>query len=92
MSGYAEDAFKKNLPEGEQFAFLPKPFSLKQLAIAVKETLGRAGRCPGRPRDVRSPEVGRAYAVGAAFEPGENNRPALLLTVLVVDEISVLVL
>ncbi|HMN85043.1 MAG TPA: response regulator, partial [Bauldia sp.] len=41
VSGYAEDAFKKNLPEGEVFQFLPKPFSLKQLAIAVKETLGR---------------------------------------------------
>jgi two-component system cell cycle sensor histidine kinase/response regulator CckA len=41
ISGYAEDAFKKNLPEGEDFQFLPKPFSLKQLAIAVKETLGR---------------------------------------------------
>jgi two-component system cell cycle sensor histidine kinase/response regulator CckA len=41
VSGYAEDAFKKNLPEGEKFAFLPKPFSLKQLAVAVKETLGR---------------------------------------------------
>jgi two-component system cell cycle sensor histidine kinase/response regulator CckA len=41
VSGYAEDAFKKNLPEGEKFHFLPKPFSLKQLAIAVKETLGK---------------------------------------------------
>jgi two-component system cell cycle sensor histidine kinase/response regulator CckA len=41
ISGYAEDAFKKNLPEGEDFQFLPKPFSLKQLAVAVKETLGR---------------------------------------------------
>jgi two-component system cell cycle sensor histidine kinase/response regulator CckA len=41
VSGYAEDAFKKNLPEGEKFHFLPKPFSLKQLAVAVKETLGR---------------------------------------------------
>ena len=41
VSGYAEDAFKKNLPEGEVFHFLPKPFSLKQLAVAVKETLGR---------------------------------------------------
>jgi two-component system cell cycle sensor histidine kinase/response regulator CckA len=41
VSGYAEDAFRKNLPEGEKFAFLPKPFSLKQLAVAVKETLGR---------------------------------------------------
>ncbi len=41
ISGYAEEAFKKNLPDGEDFHFLPKPFSLKQLAIAVKETLGR---------------------------------------------------
>jgi two-component system cell cycle sensor histidine kinase/response regulator CckA len=41
VSGYAEDAFRKNLPEGEKFSFLPKPFSLKQLAVAVKETLGR---------------------------------------------------
>lgn len=41
ISGYAEEAFKKNLPEGEDFNFLPKPFSLKQLAVAVKETLRR---------------------------------------------------
>lgn len=41
ISGYAEEAFKKNLPEGEDFHFLPKPFSLKQLAVAVKETLTR---------------------------------------------------
>ncbi|MCX5516034.1 hybrid sensor histidine kinase/response regulator [Kaistia algarum] len=40
VSGYAEDAFAKNLPEGETFNFLPKPFSLKQLATAVKEALG----------------------------------------------------
>ena len=36
VSGYAEEAFKKNLPEGAQFAFLAKPFSLKQLVEAVK--------------------------------------------------------
>jgi two-component system cell cycle sensor histidine kinase/response regulator CckA len=41
VSGYAEDAFRKNLPDGEKFHFLPKPFSLKQLAVAVKETLGQ---------------------------------------------------
>ncbi|TDH36049.1 response regulator [Pseudohoeflea suaedae] len=39
VSGYAEDAFAKNLPEDAKFGFLPKPFSLKQLAIAVKEML-----------------------------------------------------
>ncbi len=41
VSGYAEDAFAKNLPEGESFHFLPKPFSLKQLATAVKDALGK---------------------------------------------------
>ena len=39
VSGYAEDAFQRNLPEHGQFAFLPKPFTLKQLVAAVKETL-----------------------------------------------------
>jgi two-component system cell cycle sensor histidine kinase/response regulator CckA len=41
VSSYAEEAFKMNLPDGEKFHFLPKPFSLKDLAVAVKETLGR---------------------------------------------------
>ncbi len=40
VSGYAEDAFKKNLPDGEDFTFLPKPFSLKQLVEAVKQATG----------------------------------------------------
>jgi len=40
VSGYAEDAFARNLPGGESFSFLPKPFSLKQLATAVKDALG----------------------------------------------------
>ncbi len=39
VSGYAEDAFQKHLPEHGQFAFLPKPFTLKELVAAVKETL-----------------------------------------------------
>jgi len=41
VSGYAEEAFSKNLPEEERdkFGFLPKPFSLKQLATTVKEML-----------------------------------------------------
>src|SRR5690606_25289450 len=37
VSGYAEDAFAKNLPADAQFGFLPKPFSLKQLATVVKD-------------------------------------------------------
>ncbi len=39
ISGYAEDAFEKNLEGQEDFAFLPKPFSLKQLAGAVKNAM-----------------------------------------------------
>ena len=39
VSGYAEDAFAKNLPDGEKFGFLAKPFSLRDLAIAVKDML-----------------------------------------------------
>jgi two-component system cell cycle sensor histidine kinase/response regulator CckA len=40
VSGYAEEAFQKHLPpEGQQFAFLAKPFTLKQLVAAVKETM-----------------------------------------------------
>jgi two-component system cell cycle sensor histidine kinase/response regulator CckA len=38
VSGYAEEAFQKNLPEG-QYDFLPKPFTLKQLVEQVKETM-----------------------------------------------------
>jgi two-component system cell cycle sensor histidine kinase/response regulator CckA len=41
VSGYAEDAFARSLPEGQQFAFLPKPFTLSQLVAAVKETLAK---------------------------------------------------
>lgn len=41
VSGYAEEAFSRNLPEDETFGFLPKPFTLKQLVEAVKEALGR---------------------------------------------------
>ncbi len=39
VSGYAEEAFEKSLPKGEQVPFLPKPFTLKQLVEAVKETM-----------------------------------------------------
>jgi two-component system cell cycle sensor histidine kinase/response regulator CckA len=46
VSGYAEDAFEKNLPEGGQFAFLAKPFTLKQLAAVVKETMSDNGAQP----------------------------------------------
>jgi two-component system cell cycle sensor histidine kinase/response regulator CckA len=40
VSGYAEDAFEKNLEGQTDFAFLPKPFSLKQLVEKVKDVMG----------------------------------------------------
>jgi two-component system cell cycle sensor histidine kinase/response regulator CckA len=40
VSGYPNDAFKAALGD-ENFAFLPKPFSLPQLAAKVKEELSR---------------------------------------------------
>jgi two-component system cell cycle sensor histidine kinase/response regulator CckA len=39
VSGYAEDAFDKSLPDHTQFNFLAKPFTLKQLVTVVKESM-----------------------------------------------------
>ena len=40
VSGYAEDAFAKHLPDGDRRPnFLAKPFSLKQLVAAVKDAM-----------------------------------------------------
>lgn len=44
VSGYAEEAFAKHLPENASFSFLAKPFSLKQLASTVKELLLTAAK------------------------------------------------
>lgn len=43
ISGYAEEAFARNLPPTEKFSFLPKPFSLKQLVAAVSDALRPSG-------------------------------------------------
>ena len=39
ISGYTEDAFRKRLDADSDIHFLPKPFSLKQLAGKVKEVI-----------------------------------------------------
>src|SRR6476620_1099809 len=39
ISGYAEDAFRRNLSDKEEFMFLQKPFDWKELAAAVKAAL-----------------------------------------------------
>ena len=40
ISGYAEDSFRRRIGEESGIYFLPKPFSLKQLATKVKEVMG----------------------------------------------------
>ncbi len=42
MSGYAEEAFRRNEENASDLHFLPKPFGLKQLAAKVKEVLSHA--------------------------------------------------
>jgi two-component system cell cycle sensor histidine kinase/response regulator CckA len=39
ISGYAEDAFRKNLGDDTNIHFLPKPFTLKDLAAKVKDVI-----------------------------------------------------
>jgi two-component system cell cycle sensor histidine kinase/response regulator CckA len=39
ISGYAEDSFRRNLSDNDDFMFLQKPFDLKELAAAVKAAL-----------------------------------------------------
>ena len=39
MSGYAEDAIPGEISEDQSINFLPKPFSLQELAVKVKDVL-----------------------------------------------------
>jgi len=42
VSGYPNEAFRESMGS-DDFAFLPKPFSLPQLAAKVKEELAKQG-------------------------------------------------
>ena len=46
ISGYAEDAFRKRLDSDAEIHFLPKPFTLKQLAGKVKEMISGEAEAP----------------------------------------------
>ena len=46
ISGYTEDAFRQRLGSDSDIHFLAKPFSLKQLAIKVKEVIGETAMTP----------------------------------------------
>ncbi len=48
ISGYTEDPFRKRLGNDDDIHFLPKPFSLKQLASKVKEVMQEFERASGR--------------------------------------------
>ena len=39
ISGYAEDSFRQRLDDSEDVHFLPRPFTLQQLAGKVKEIM-----------------------------------------------------
>ncbi|HEU0117299.1 MAG TPA: response regulator, partial [Alphaproteobacteria bacterium] len=43
VSGYTEDRLREQFTSGETIYFLPKPFTLKQLASKVKDVLGEQG-------------------------------------------------
>jgi two-component system cell cycle sensor histidine kinase/response regulator CckA len=47
ISGYGEDAFFKTYGTERKFNFLPKPFTLKQLAVKVKEVMDQRKRDKG---------------------------------------------
>lgn len=40
VSGYAEDTLEQRFPEGEIIAFLPKPFGVAQLVVAITNETG----------------------------------------------------
>jgi CheY-like chemotaxis protein len=42
VSGYAKDAFDKNLLDNQQVVFLPKPFALGQLVAAVRKAMSQS--------------------------------------------------
>ena len=46
ISGYTEDSFRQRLDNDSEIHFLAKPFSLKQLAIKVKDVLGENAMAP----------------------------------------------
>jgi two-component system cell cycle sensor histidine kinase/response regulator CckA len=60
ISGYAEDAFRQRLDRDGDIHFVPKPFSLKQLTIKVKDVMGEARRADRGPGGDDSGDVGAA--------------------------------
>ena len=74
VSGYAEDAFRKNLPEGEDFNFLPSPSACKQLVEAVKQAVAAVAGCRWA-RVSFSSTVPRRPAMRTKKELAHENKP-----------------
>jgi len=80
ISGYTEDSFRKKLGEEEGIHFLPKPFSLKQLAAKVKEVIeapagkGTCGAAAADPNSETDP--GAAPRSLPDPRPAPNSAPA----------------
>lgn len=70
ISEYAEDSFRRRLGEESGIHFLPKPFSLKQLAAKVKDVLSGAGG-PGA-----APAPNKSAGQVAASNPPQVAGPA----------------
>jgi two-component system cell cycle sensor histidine kinase/response regulator CckA len=76
ISGYTEDAFRKRLGEDGGIEFLPKPFSLKQLAAKVKEVLGEDGAPTGAASGATGGATGGATVSPAARTASRTNPAA----------------
>ena len=72
VSGYAEDAFEKSLPENQQFAFLPKPFTLSQLVATVKETMAPSVDVSALGARPQHPEIGCGAIVASPATEGRS--------------------
>jgi len=46
ISGHTDDALRERINQAGDISFLPKPFSLKQLVLRVKEVMGSAAPVP----------------------------------------------
>ncbi|MBL0941332.1 MAG: response regulator [Alphaproteobacteria bacterium] len=56
ISGYAEDSFRQRLGQESGIHFLPKPFSLKELALKVKEVMNTLPSPPAHNRSTQNLE------------------------------------
>ena len=65
ISGYAEDAFRQRLDSDRDIDFLSKPFSLKQLALKVKDAIGS---------DFARPQLSDCVLEQNEYTPGAASR------------------